>query len=155
MALALLQQVSILKTFQTTRTTRHAHKKTVSSVQDAASRFSWSLEPLKRPRSSLSNLADELACHFQGDQIGRIFAYWAVVYVGQFSENYRSSVNSYTTFSRYTLCINFGKKWVGLHFGRFFSQTHLVTVHHRNLSSYTIKYICSGPAELFLRKNTL
>jgi hypothetical protein len=26
--------------------------------------------------------------HDQGDQIGRVFAYWALVYFGQFSENY-------------------------------------------------------------------
>jgi hypothetical protein len=29
----------------------------------------------------------------QGDQIGRIFAYWAIVYSVKFIENYRSSPN--------------------------------------------------------------
>jgi hypothetical protein len=38
------------------------------------------------------NLGDgPLLVYGQGDQIGRIFAYWAIVYFGQFSENYRSS----------------------------------------------------------------
>jgi hypothetical protein len=31
----------------------------------------------------------------QGDQVGRIFAYWAIVYFGQFLENHRSSPNSW------------------------------------------------------------
>jgi hypothetical protein len=34
----------------------------------------------------------------QGDQIGRIFAYWAIVYFGQFILNYRSRPNVRTTF---------------------------------------------------------
>jgi hypothetical protein len=29
----------------------------------------------------------------QGDQIGRIFAYWSIVYFGQFFEDYRNSPN--------------------------------------------------------------
>jgi hypothetical protein len=35
----------------------------------------------------------------QGDQIGRIFAQWVIVYFGQFLENYRSSPNFGVTFS--------------------------------------------------------
>jgi hypothetical protein len=38
----------------------------------------------------------------QGGQIGRIFAYWAIVFFGQLFENYRSSANSWATFFRKT-----------------------------------------------------
>jgi hypothetical protein len=34
----------------------------------------------------------------QGDQIGRIFAYWAIVYLGQIFESYISSPNYRATF---------------------------------------------------------
>jgi hypothetical protein len=34
---------------------------------------------------------------FQGDQIGRIFVHWAMVYFGQFLENYRSTPNFWAT----------------------------------------------------------
>jgi hypothetical protein len=34
----------------------------------------------------------------QGDQIGRIFANWAIIFFGHFTENYRSSANSTGTF---------------------------------------------------------
>jgi hypothetical protein len=34
----------------------------------------------------------------QGDQIGRVFAYWVIVYFGKF-ENYKSSPNFGATFS--------------------------------------------------------
>jgi hypothetical protein len=35
----------------------------------------------------------------QGDQIGRIFAQWAIIYYGQFLENYRCSPHFWVTFS--------------------------------------------------------
>jgi hypothetical protein len=35
----------------------------------------------------------------QGDQIGRIFAFWVIVYFGQFLENNKRSPNDWTTFS--------------------------------------------------------
>jgi hypothetical protein len=57
----------------------------------------------------------------QGDQNGRIFAYWASVYIGQFLENYLISPRfwGYVVFSMvkvmYILC-NL-EKMVGPHFG--------------------------------------
>jgi hypothetical protein len=36
----------------------------------------------------------------QGDQIGRIFAQWAIVYFGQFFENHKSSPNFCATFPK-------------------------------------------------------
>jgi hypothetical protein len=36
---------------------------------------------------------------FQGDHIGRIFAYWVIVYFGQWFKNYRGSANFWVTFS--------------------------------------------------------
>jgi hypothetical protein len=41
----------------------------------------------------------------QGDQIGRIFAHWAIAFVGQFIENYRSSANSWANFFPSTSCV--------------------------------------------------
>jgi hypothetical protein len=48
----------------------------------------------------------------QGDQIGRIFAYWAVVYFCHFLEKYRCGTN-YTDafFLLYKSFINFDKTW--------------------------------------------
>jgi hypothetical protein len=47
-----------------------------------------------------------------------IFAYWAIFHFGQFYEKSTSSPKpSATYFCGKKLCINFDKKWVGLHFG--------------------------------------
>jgi hypothetical protein len=64
----------------------------------------------------------------QGDQIGRIFANWVIVYFGQFYENYKSSTHILGIFSAVKFIHKCLKKCVGLHFGRFFDQTHLVTL---------------------------
>jgi hypothetical protein len=53
-------------------------------------------------------------------------AYWAIAYFGQLLENYVSSPNFLSYFHRKKFCINFDKKWFWLHFGLYFSQTHLV-----------------------------
>jgi hypothetical protein len=71
------------------------------------------------------------ALGIQGDQIGRIFANWVIVYFGRFF-NCTSSPHFWATYvvlPWLKLCVNFVKKWLGL--GRFypiFSQTHLVPV---------------------------
>jgi hypothetical protein len=39
-------------------------------------------------------------CYGQGDQIGRILAYWAIVFFGQSFENHRSSLNVLAIFSK-------------------------------------------------------
>jgi hypothetical protein len=55
--------------------------------------------------------------------------YWAIVYFGQYFENYRSSpIFTHFLQGKSYVLIKFDKKWVGLYFGRFFSQTHLVTL---------------------------
>jgi hypothetical protein len=58
----------------------------------------------------------------QGDQIGRIFAHWAILFFGQFIENYRSCANSRTALSTvsimYVLILT--KTCFGLHFVRLF-----------------------------------
>jgi hypothetical protein len=57
----------------------------------------------------------------QGDQIGRIFAFWAVVILGSFLKITEvAQIFGYFLYDTYKLCIRFDKKWVGLHFGRFF-----------------------------------
>jgi hypothetical protein len=45
------------------------------------------------------------------------FSYWAIVYFGQFIENYRFSPNFWATFSKEN--INVDRTWIGLYFGRF------------------------------------
>jgi hypothetical protein len=52
------------------------------------------------------NVSIEL--HAQGDQIGRIFAFWAIVFFGQNLENYRNSANFWATFFHDTIYIYIG-----------------------------------------------
>jgi hypothetical protein len=59
----------------------------------------------------------------QGDQIGRIFAQWAIAYFGQWFENYRSSAYFWATFfPQYQLSINFYKKIVWATFSALFQK---------------------------------
>jgi hypothetical protein len=68
------------------------------------------------PISSCRFITDKVA-RCQSDQIGRIFAYWAIVYIGQFFKlpKYVALILGHF-FHGKKCCINFGKKWVGLHF---------------------------------------
>jgi hypothetical protein len=72
----------------------------------------------------------------QGDQIGRIFAYWAIVYCGLCFENCRSSANFWIMYfiTRCQLCIDFGNIiLVGLNFGRLFhSSGHPASARDRS-----------------------
>jgi hypothetical protein len=57
----------------------------------------------------------------QGDQIGRIFAYWAVAFLGQCFVNYSISPRFRAiVFASVKLCINFDIICFGLHFGPIF-----------------------------------
>jgi hypothetical protein len=64
----------------------------------------------------------------------RIFASWATVSLGSFlkivEEAYIFGLLMYFHGKSHVI-ITFVKNWVGLHFGRFCSQTHLVTLVHR------------------------
>jgi hypothetical protein len=56
----------------------------------------------------------------QGDQIGRVFAQWAIAYfLYKIFEHYRSSPRFVhkLLFHNYILCIHFDQKWFGLLFG--------------------------------------
>jgi hypothetical protein len=56
----------------------------------------------------------------------RIFAHWAIVYFWQLLIITKEACGFGHFFPREKLlCISLHKKWVGLHFGRVFSQTHL------------------------------
>jgi hypothetical protein len=64
----------------------------------------------------------------QGDQIGQIFAHWAVVYFGQCFENYRSSGKFWTTLfhgASYASILT-KNRWATI--WATFSQTRLVTL---------------------------
>jgi hypothetical protein len=63
----------------------------------------------------------------EGDQIGRIFAHWAIVFFGQFFEHYRSSPNFPATFIHKKVAYKFWQKQLDT-FWAIFSQTHLVTL---------------------------
>jgi hypothetical protein len=63
--------------------------------------------------------------HRQGDQIGRIFAQWAIIYFGQFL---KITEVAHILCCKYKGCINFVQKRVGRHFGRFLSKPRLVTL---------------------------
>jgi hypothetical protein len=54
----------------------------------------------------------------------------ALVYFRKFLFNY-GSIHKIDIFHGKKVCINFEQKWAGLHFGRFFSQTHLVALCRR------------------------
>jgi hypothetical protein len=66
-----------------------------------------------------------IVCQYQGNHIGRIFTHWVVVYFWQFSKNYKSSANLWTTFSQctYVLVVYlFWQKLVWLHIGWLFQK---------------------------------
>jgi hypothetical protein len=56
-------------------------------MQNILAAYLESLRARKKWSGSRQGLHQETCCHLQGDQIGRIFAYWAVIYFGQFLEN--------------------------------------------------------------------
>jgi hypothetical protein len=60
-------------------------------------------------------------CQGQGDQIGQISAYWDIVFLWQFCENYRPQIFE-LLFSAVKVMHKFKQKCVGLHFGRFFHK---------------------------------
>jgi hypothetical protein len=77
----------------------------------AVSGISFFILKLQQQIAILPMLVDVSSSTYIGDQIGRIFAHWAIVYFGQVFENYRSTQMFVST--------NFDKKWLGIHFGRF------------------------------------
>jgi hypothetical protein len=74
----------------------------------------------------------------EGDQIGRFFAYWAIVYFGLCFENYRNNPNYLATFCHGYALIFFKKKLLGYILGDF-SQTHLVTLKVLPTKSLSIR----------------
>jgi hypothetical protein len=69
------------------------------------------------------NASDAAVGPQQGDQIGRISAYRATVFFGQFFK-YRSSANFLATFFRKTnYVMSLTKKRVGLHLKLFFTNS--------------------------------
>jgi hypothetical protein len=62
--------------------------------------------------------------YIQGDPIGRIFAYWAIVLLfGRFLKITQVAQILRLPFQRQKLCINFDENLIGLHFGRFFPES--------------------------------
>jgi hypothetical protein len=67
---------------------------------------------------------------WQGDQIGRIFYFWATVTLGSFLKitEMDQIIGLLISTGKETYVLIFTKKIIGLHFGRFFSETYLVTL---------------------------
>jgi hypothetical protein len=60
----------------------------------------------------------------QGDQIGRVFAQWEIVYFGQWFKNYRSSAHFWATFFHGTSHVSIlTKKMLGYILGDFFTNS--------------------------------
>jgi hypothetical protein len=55
-------------------------------------------------------------------RLGEISQSWAILFFGLLVENYRSSPNFLATFFHEQNYALFEKKWVGLHFWRFFHK---------------------------------
>jgi hypothetical protein len=56
--------------------------------------------------------------------LGRIFAYWAIVYFGHYFDNYRSTANYWATFlhsTSYVLILT--NTWLGYILGDFFTDS--------------------------------
>jgi hypothetical protein len=66
-------------------------------------------------------------CGKQGDQIGRIFDHWVIVYFGQLFENYHSSPTFLGQLFPQLKFLVLAKKHVGLRFGRL-KKIHQVTL---------------------------
>jgi hypothetical protein len=80
----------------------------------------------------------------QCDQIWQIFAYRATAYLGwRLSKSQKQHKWLGYFFPRSHLCINFYKKWIGLHFGRFFSRAHLVTLRDSGNRRFFEKNVAS------------
>jgi hypothetical protein len=73
-------------------------------------------------------------CGKQGDQIGRIFAQWAIVCFGHFfGKLQKLPPILWFFFPRLRLCIYFDKNVLGhMHFWAIFSPTHLITLGVNN-----------------------
>jgi hypothetical protein len=60
----------------------------------------------------------------KSDQIGQIFAYWAVLYIGSLFEKVKSSANYWDTFFQTTSCeLILTKNWLGCTLGDFFKNS--------------------------------
>jgi hypothetical protein len=61
----------------------------------------------------------------QGDQIGRLFAYWVIVYFGQCFENLQKYIAQIfgLLFPRYQLCFSFDQKRLGYILGDIFKNS--------------------------------
>jgi hypothetical protein len=80
----------------------------------------------------------------QGDQIGQIFTYWAIIFLGRFIEKYRSGANYWATFfPHHQLRINFDKNVWATRWATF-TQTHLVTLAKAN-ASILMSWHCFQP----------
>jgi hypothetical protein len=65
-----------------------------------------------------------VSTYIHGDQIGRIFAHWAIIYFGQWFEKLQKENIFWAAFSHGTSYVFIlSKKRVGLHFGDFFKNS--------------------------------
>jgi hypothetical protein len=76
----------------------------------------------------------------QGDQIGRICAYWVTVFFGQFQGNYRNSQCFLTKFFRgKSYVLIFTRNWLGYISGEFFKNS---SCHPGRITDPCRKNVC-------------
>jgi hypothetical protein len=75
---------------------------------------------------------------FQGDRIGRIFAYWVIVYFEHLCEKHRISQNIWATFfNGKSYILGSTKNWL-LYISGDFSKRHLVTLISRKYLDWVL-----------------
>jgi hypothetical protein len=93
--------------------------------------------------------------HDQGDQIGRILAYWATVSSGKFCENYGNSTNNWATIFHGKKCVLiFTRNGLGYILGDFFTNAHanpsIFGQFSARNNSYSVREIYILPTLLLL-----
>jgi hypothetical protein len=78
----------------------------------------------------------------QGDRIGRIFAYWVIVYNGSFMKITYYIARLVWQFFNGNSRVNFDTKMSWATFWAILSQTHLVTLTGREARTHTRQNIC-------------
>jgi hypothetical protein len=67
--------------------------------------------------------SNHFVADMQGDQIGRIFFHWAIVFLASLLKMTEVAQNFKLLFPQYQLCINFDKKWLATLWGDFFTNS--------------------------------
>jgi hypothetical protein len=87
----------------------------------AAWKMSWTSTVLRLFADNSAKEPSTYVRAVQGDQIGRFFAQWAIVYLEQFFNTEVAQICGILFPWWKSVRINFDKKWAGIYFGQFLS----------------------------------